>query len=68
MVRGLREIGHTVQAPDEDDSGPADGRASSHVWGNLQTVLWNRAEGTLEAGSDPRNPAGAGKLQPAKVP
>ena len=68
VVRGLRELGHTVQAPDEDDEGMVDSRGSSHVWGNLQTVLWNRAQGTLEAGTDPRNPVGAGKVHPREVP
>ncbi len=57
-----------MQAPDEDDEGMVNSRGSSHVWGNLQTVLWNRAQGTLEAGTDPRNPVGAGKVHPREVP
>jgi gamma-glutamyltranspeptidase/glutathione hydrolase len=68
VVRGLRELGHTVQAPEEDNEGMVNSRGSSHVWGNLQTVMWNRAEGTLEAGTDPRNPVGAGKVHPREVP
>ncbi len=52
----LEAMGHALNLPPDD---AADGRGSSHVWGNLQTVMWNRADGTLEGGSDPRNDVGA---------
>ncbi|MEN5186593.1 gamma-glutamyltransferase [Luteimonas sp. TWI596] len=58
----LRAMGHTVDLPGDRAAG---GRGSSHVWGNLQTVLWNRVNGTLTGGSDPRNPVGAAKVEPA---
>lgn len=54
VVAALRAMGHTVNAP--KDAG--DGRRSSDVWGNLQTVEWNRRDNTLHGGSDPRNPVG----------
>ena len=38
------------------------GRGSSHVWGNLQTVEWDKTTNTLMGGSDPRNPVGAAKV------
>ena len=57
-----------VVAADEVDL-PGDsaegGRGSSHVWGNLQTVEWNRATGVLSGGSDPRNDVGEAKVEPA---
>jgi gamma-glutamyltranspeptidase / glutathione hydrolase len=62
VVAALRALGHQVDLPGDTAAG---GRGSSHVWGNLQTVLWNRIEGTLEAGSDPRNPVGAGTVEAA---
>jgi gamma-glutamyltranspeptidase/glutathione hydrolase len=55
----LRQMGHTLRLPEAAVSG----RASSHQWGNLQTVLWDRSDNTLEAGADPRNPVGQGKVQ-----
>ncbi len=58
----LRALGHTVELPGDRAAG---GRGSSHVWGNLQTVEWNRAQGTLRGGSDPRNPVGAARVEPA---
>ncbi|NYZ62692.1 gamma-glutamyltransferase [Luteimonas deserti] len=60
-VAGLRALGHTVDLPGDRAAG---GRGSSHVWGNLQTVLWNRRDGTLTGGSDPRNPVGEAKVEP----
>ncbi|MDQ3495567.1 MAG: gamma-glutamyltransferase [Pseudomonadota bacterium] len=54
VVQALQAMGHTVRLPPER----SDGRASSHVWGNMQTVAWDHAANTLEAGSDPRNPVG----------
>ncbi len=56
----LRAMGHTVDLPGDRAAG---GRGSSHVWGNLQTIEWNRAAGTLTGGSDPRNSVGAAKVE-----
>ena len=58
----LRALGHTVNLPGDRAAG---GRGSSHVWGNLQTVEWNRATGVLSGGSDPRNDVGEAKVEPA---
>jgi len=58
----LRAMGHTVDLPGDRAAG---GRGSSHVWGNLQTIEWNRANGTLTGGSDPRNPVGSAKVEAA---
>jgi len=58
----LRAMGHTVDLPGDRAAG---GRGSSHVWGNLQTIEWNRAAGTLTGGSDPRNPVGSAKVEAA---
>ena len=60
VVEGLRALGHTLDLPGDT---AARGRGSSHVWGNFQTVRWNRVDGTLEAGSDPRNPVGSGRVE-----
>ena len=61
VARALQAMGHRLDLPP-----PAvDGRASSHVWGNLQTVFWNRRSGHLEAASDPRNPVGRATVDPA---
>ena len=60
----LQAMGHTLKLPADTVSG----RASSHQWGNLQTVLWNRKDNTLEAGTDPRNPVGEGKVELRQVP
>ncbi|MDH5824307.1 gamma-glutamyltransferase [Luteimonas sp. RD2P54] len=63
-VRALREMGHEVDAPDEAEvERRAGGRASSHVWGNLQTVAWDLRDNTLEGGSDPRNPVGRAEVE-----
>ena len=51
-VKALRAMGHTVNA-------------GEGTWGNLQTVMWNRRENTLSAGTDPRNPVGKAAVQPA---
>ena len=55
----LRAMGHTLDLPGDGVSG----RASSHVWGNMQTVLWKRRDNVLEAGTDPRNPVGSGRVE-----
>lgn len=62
VVEGLRAMGHTVEVPDEQADESNDKR-SSHVWGNMQTVEWNKTTDTLYGGSDPRNPVGAAKVQ-----
>ncbi|HEY0333767.1 MAG TPA: gamma-glutamyltransferase [Stenotrophomonas sp.] len=59
VVAGLRKLGHTVDVPGDSAEG---GRGSSHVWGNLQTVEWDRRENVLHGGSDPRNPVGSAKV------
>jgi gamma-glutamyltranspeptidase/glutathione hydrolase len=51
-VKALEAMGHTVNAAEP-------------IWGNLQTVEWNRRDGTLSAGSDPRHPEGKGEVRKA---
>ena len=60
VVATLRAMGHTVTVPGEDNQG----RRSSDAWGNLNTVLWNLRDNTLDGGSDPRNPEGKATIQP----
>ncbi|HZF99183.1 MAG TPA: gamma-glutamyltransferase, partial [Pseudoxanthomonas sp.] len=67
VVQGLRDLGHTVQVPEEAKE-TAGGRASSHVWGNLQTVTWDKRSNTLHGGSDPRNPVGAAEVRTQPAP
>lgn len=55
----LEKMGHTIQVTGNTAVG---GRGSSHVWGNMQTVGWNRQTQTLDLGSDPRNPVGAAEV------
>ena len=55
----LEAMGHRFKVPGNAAQG---GRGSSHVWGNLQTVEWDKATNTLMGGSDPRNPVGAAKV------
>ena len=50
-VTALQAMGHKVNA----------GEAT---WGNLQTVSWDKRRGTLEGGTDPRNPVGAAEVLP----
>ncbi|HST44073.1 MAG TPA: gamma-glutamyltransferase [Luteimonas sp.] len=61
VARALQAMGHRLDLPPVS----MDGRASSHVWGNLQTVFWNRRAGTLDAASDPRSPVGRATVDPA---
>jgi len=62
-AEGLRALGHTVILPGEHaDSG----RRSSDVWGSLQAVSWERTSQRLQAGSDPRNPVGKGRVAPVR--
>ena len=63
VAKALRAMGHTLDLPPAEAEG---GRGSSHVWGNLQTVAWDRAGNTLEGGSDPRNPVGKAAVEPAR--
>ena len=48
-IAELEAMGHEVN-PGED------------TWGNLQTVAWDRATGTLSGGTDPRNPVGSAEV------
>ena len=57
VAQRLQAMGHALKLPGNEAAG---GRGSSHVWGNLQTVKWDRATNTLSAGTDPRNPVGSG--------
>ena len=54
-VAELQKMGHTVNA-------------AERPWGNLQTVMWDRKANTLSGGTDPRNPVGAAKVEPAPAP
>ena len=64
VIARLREMGHEVDAPDEEDEmRRSAGRTSSHSWGNLQTVAWNLRDNTLEGGTDPRNEVGSAEVQ-----
>jgi gamma-glutamyltranspeptidase/glutathione hydrolase len=58
-VQALQAMGHTLKVA--GNTAP-DGIGSSHVWGNMNTVEWNRRDDTLQAASDPRNPVGEGKV------
>ncbi len=60
VARQLQAMGHKVDLPGDSADG---GRGSSHVWGNLQTVEWNRRSNTLSGGSDPRNPVGSAEVR-----
>lgn len=60
VAAALRKMGHTVDLPGDTAGG---GRGSSHVWGNLQTVSWNRRTNTLTGGADPRNSVGEAKVE-----
>jgi gamma-glutamyltranspeptidase/glutathione hydrolase len=58
-AKALQAMGHKVELPPDES---ADGRGSSHVWGNLQTVEWDRRSNLLSGGSDPRNPVGKAEV------
>ncbi len=62
-IRQLQAMGHKIDLPGNSAAG---GRGSSHVWGNLQTVEWNRRSNVLSVGSDPRNPVGSGEISKSK--
>jgi gamma-glutamyltranspeptidase/glutathione hydrolase len=52
-VAALQAMGHTVNAAET-------------IWGNLQTVAWDKRTNTLEGGSDPRHPTGRAEVLPSK--
>ena len=60
VAEALKQMGHQVDLPGEAAAG---GRGSSHVWGNLQTVMWDRRDNSLSGGADPRNPVGEAKVE-----
>ncbi|MBB3277567.1 gamma-glutamyltranspeptidase/glutathione hydrolase [Pseudoxanthomonas sp. OG2] len=64
VAEALRAMGHQVDLPGDTAAG---GRGSSHVWGNLQTVLWDRKANTLTGGADPRNPVGKAEVEPGEA-
>ncbi|QNR96134.1 gamma-glutamyltransferase [Stenotrophomonas sp. 169] len=59
-IKQLQAMGHKIDLPGDSAAG---GRGSSHVWGNLQTVEWDRRSNTLYGGSDPRNPVGSAQVK-----
>ncbi len=59
-VQGLQDLGHALKLPGDSAEG---GRGSSHVWGNLQTVEWDKRNNVLSGGSDPRNEVGKAEVQ-----
>ncbi|RZA15149.1 MAG: gamma-glutamyltransferase, partial [Lysobacteraceae bacterium] len=61
-AKALQALGHKVDLPPGEASG---GRGSSHVWGNMQTVEWDRRANALHGGSDPRNQVGSALVLPA---
>lgn len=61
-IKQLQAMGHKIELPGDSAEG---GRGSSHVWGNLQTVEWDRRTNVLSGGSDPRNPVGSAAVTPA---
>ena len=48
-IAALQAMGHKVNAGES-------------VWGDVETVEWNRATHTLSVGSDPRNPVAKGEV------
>jgi len=60
VAAALQAMGHKLELPPDEAQG---GRGSSHVWGNLQTVEWDRRAGLLRGGSDPRNPVGKATVE-----
>jgi gamma-glutamyltranspeptidase/glutathione hydrolase len=59
-AKALQAMGHALKLPGDTAEG---GRGSSHVWGNLQTVEWDKRSNVLTGGSDPRNPVGKAQVQ-----
>ncbi|MET0551127.1 MAG: gamma-glutamyltransferase [Xanthomonas sp.] len=58
-AKGLQAMGHTLKLPGDTAE---DGHGSSHVWGNLQTVEWDKRRNVLSGGSDPRNEVGSAEV------
>lgn len=58
-AQALQAMGHRIDLPPPEAEG---GRGSSHVWGNLQTVEWDRRRNLLLGGSDPRHPEGKSEV------
>lgn len=58
-AKQLQAMGHAIDLPPDEAVG---GRGSSHVWGNLQTVEWDRRSNQLMGGSDPRYPEGKAEI------
>ncbi len=52
-------MGHVLKLPEDSVTG----RASSHTWGNMQTVLWERRGNVLTGGTDPRNDVGSAQVR-----
>ena len=59
LAAKLRAMGHVLKLPEDSVSG----RASSHTWGNMQTVFWDRRGNVLSGGSDPRNDVGSAQVR-----
>ncbi|MCC5068231.1 gamma-glutamyltransferase [Xanthomonas campestris] len=59
-AKALEAMGHALKLPGDTAEG---GRGSSHVWGNFQTVEWDKRRNVLSGGSDPRNPVGKAEVQ-----
>ncbi|MEO6263569.1 MAG: gamma-glutamyltransferase [Luteimonas sp.] len=51
-VKVLQAMGHTVNAAEP-------------IWGDVETVLWDKRGNTLSGGTDPRHPQGKVGLQPS---
>lgn len=49
-IAALQEMGHTVNVGERE-------------WGNMQVVIWNHADGSLEAASDPRWSSGRAEVR-----
>lgn len=64
-VQGLQAMGHALKLPGDSAEG---GRGSSHVWGNLQTVEWDKRNNVLSGGSDPRNEVGSAEVLQLAAP
>ncbi|WP_374248117.1 gamma-glutamyltransferase [Thermomonas sp.] len=58
-AKALQAMGHAIDLPPARAEG---GRGSSHVWGNLQTVEWDRRGNRLLGGTDPRNEVGKAEV------
>jgi len=58
VVTKLRAMGHAVDVPEDGDAA----KNSSHTWGNMNTVLWNRSSNVLTGGTDPRSPVGKSEV------